>query len=88
VAAHGIVRLDGPAGTRVQVISNEQPVGAFELGDDEDWVERSFDIPAGMGGERSTIELRSESAPVTVFHYWFVEGLADRKEAPSPLTPD
>src|ERR1019366_9576152 len=37
VAAHGIVRLDGPAGTRVQVISNEQPVGAFELGDDQDW---------------------------------------------------
>jgi hypothetical protein len=88
VAAHGIVRLDGPAGTRVQVISNEQPVGAFELGDDEDWVERSFDIPAGMGGERSTIELRSESAPVTVFHYWFVDRSGPPGPRPPPVTPD
>jgi hypothetical protein len=80
-AAHGIVRLDGPAGTRVQVIANEQPAAAFELGDDEDWMECAFEIPAGMAGERSTIELRSESAPLTVFHYWFV----DRPGPPPPI---
>jgi hypothetical protein len=72
VAVRGIVRLDGPAGTRVQVIANEQPIGSFELGDDDDWVERAFDIPAGMGGERSTLELRSEGGALTTFHYWFV----------------
>jgi hypothetical protein len=87
VAAHGIVRLDGPSGTRILVIANEQPVGAFDLGDDEDWVEQSFDIPAGVGGERSTIELRSESAPITVFHYWFVDR-AGPPPAPPVLTPD
>jgi hypothetical protein len=72
VAVRGIVRLDGPSGTHVQVLANEQPIGSFELGDDEDWVERAFDIPAGIGGERSTLELRSEGGVLTTFHYWFV----------------
>jgi hypothetical protein len=84
-AGHGIVRLDGPAGARVEVLSNEQPVTAFDLGADEDWVEVSFEIPAGMVGERSTIELRSESAPLTVFHYWFIDRPGP---PPAPVTPD
>jgi hypothetical protein len=72
VAVLGIVRLDGPPGTRVHVLANEQPIGSFELGDDDDWVERTFDIPIGTGGERSTLELRAEGGAMTTFHYWFV----------------
>ncbi len=72
VAVRCIVRLDGKSGTRVRALANEQPLETFELGDDEDWVERSFDIPAGMGGERSSIELVTEGGPITTFHYWFV----------------
>jgi hypothetical protein len=71
-AVRGIVRLDGPSGTHVQVLANQQPIGSFELGDDDDWVERTFDIPAGVGGERSALELRSDGGAMTVFHYWFV----------------
>ncbi len=71
-AVRGIVRLDGPPGTHVQILANGQPIGSFELGDDDDWVERTFDIPAGMGGERSTLELRADGGAMTTFHYWFV----------------
>jgi hypothetical protein len=62
VALRGIVRVDGRAGTRVNVVANGRPVGVFELGDDEDWMERSFDIPPGSGRGPS----------ITTFHYWFV----------------
>jgi hypothetical protein len=69
----GIVRLDGKAGTRVQVIVNQRPLVTFELGDDEDWVERTFDVPPASGRGPSTIELRAEGGTITTFHYWFVD---------------
>jgi hypothetical protein len=72
VALRGIVRVDGRAGTRVNVVANGRPVGVFELGDDEDWMERSFDIPPGSGRGPSNLELRAEGAAITTFHYWFV----------------
>ena len=46
-AVHGIVRLDGRAGTRVEVLAGETPVAAFELGDDDDWVEKRVRDPRG-----------------------------------------
>jgi hypothetical protein len=75
IAARGIVRLDGQAGTRVQVLVNQRPVGTFELGDDEDWVERTFDIPGASGRGPSNVELRAEGGAITTFHYWFVTGI-------------
>jgi hypothetical protein len=72
VAVRGIVRVDGRAGTRVSVVANGRPAGVFELGDDEDWMERGFDIPPSSGRGPSNLELRAEGAVVTTFHYWFV----------------
>jgi hypothetical protein len=72
--AHGVVRLEGPAGARVRVLANDAPVASFELGEEEDgeWIERGFDLPASVTGERTRIEVRIEAGPVTTFHYWFV----------------
>jgi hypothetical protein len=72
LAARGIVRLDGPSGTRVRALANGQPIGEFDVGDDEDWVERTFEIPASVASERVRIELRVDEGAVTTFHYWFV----------------
>jgi hypothetical protein len=72
VAVRGIVRLDGRPGTRVRVVANQRGAGDFELGGDEDWVERTFEIPASSGRGPSTIELHAEGATITTFHYWFV----------------
>ena len=72
LAARGIVRLDGPSGTRVRALANGQPIGDFDLGDDEDWVERTFEVPASVASERVRIELRVDEGAVTTFHYWFV----------------
>jgi hypothetical protein len=81
VPVRGIVRVDGRAGTRVSVVANGRPVGGFEVGDDEDWMERGFDIPASSGRGPSNLELRAEGASITTFHYWFVVG------APASVTP-
>ena len=72
VPVRGIVRLDGRAGTRVDVIANKRPAGTFELGDDEDWMERSFEVPASSGRGPSNIELRARGGTIATFHYWFV----------------
>jgi hypothetical protein len=72
VAVRCIVRLDGPPGTRVRALANGQPMGGFDLGDDEDWEEQSFDVPASVATERTRIELRVDGGAVTTFHYWFV----------------
>jgi hypothetical protein len=71
--AQGIVRIQGAPGTVVQVFANRAPADRFELDDaDGNWVERSFDIPAGASGPHTRVELRVENASVSVFHYWFV----------------
>jgi hypothetical protein len=72
VVVRGIVRIDGRAGTRVAVIANGRPAGEFELGDDQDWMERTFEIPPSSGRGPSSIELRATGGLVTTFHYWFV----------------
>ena len=59
MAVRGIVRLDGKAGTRVHVVANKRPVADLELGDDEDWVERTFDIPAASGRGPTNVELQA-----------------------------
>jgi hypothetical protein len=81
IAARGIVRLDGKSGTRVEVLANQKTIATFSLGDDEDWVERTFDIPPGSG-DPLRLELRTD-APVTTFHYWFVAASAGASAGPS-----
>ncbi len=71
LTVRGIVRLDGRAGTRVDVIANQRRAGSFELGDDEDWTERTFEVPPSSGRGPSNIELRAEGGTLTTFHYWF-----------------
>ncbi len=58
VTVRGIVRIDGRAGTRVAVTANGRPAGEFELGEDQDWMERTFEIPPSSGRGPSNIELR------------------------------
>jgi hypothetical protein len=72
--AHGIVRLEGDADSRVELLANGERVGEFVLGDDDGWVERTFDVPANVAGSQTTIELRVTGPPLTVFHYWFGRG--------------
>jgi hypothetical protein len=72
ITVRGIVRIDGRAGTRVTVTANGRPAGEFELGDDPDWMERTFEIPPSSGRGPSNIELRMAGGVVTTFHYWFV----------------
>ena len=68
--AHGILRFEAAAGTRVRVLADGEPIAAFEAEPAEDWLERTFDVPGEVAGERTSFELRF-SAEVTTFHYWF-----------------
>jgi hypothetical protein len=73
VAARGVVRLQGPGGAQVRVLAGDQPVAAFDLdGEEEDWVEKAFDVPASVASARTPIEVRVGRSPVTTFHYWFL----------------
>ncbi len=69
VAARGIVRIEGSS--RVRVLANGEPVGAFDL-DGDDWSEQAFDVPASIASERTRIELYVGGGAMTTFHYWFV----------------
>ena len=58
--------------TAVRISANGRLVGQFLVGGKEDdWVERTFDIPPSASGPQTRVELRSGS-PITVFHYWFI----------------
>jgi hypothetical protein len=70
-AARGIVRVDGPRGTRIAVRVGGEPASQIVLGDDEDWTECTFDVPAHLAGERARVELVVDAGSVTTFHYWF-----------------
>lgn len=72
--ARGIVRLEGPPGTIVRVQASGEPAGEFGLTTADDWVERTFEVPARAAGPQTHIELRVQGGPITVFHYWFVGG--------------
>ena len=67
-----IIRLDAQPGTVIRALADDRPVGEFEIGDDPDWVERSFDLPPAVTGRATRMELHAIGGPVTVFHYWFV----------------
>ena len=70
----GIVRLEGSAGSQVRILANGEPVGSFDLGDDDegDWSERSFEVPASLAQDPTRIEVRVGAGAVTTYHYWFV----------------
>jgi hypothetical protein len=72
VGARGIVRLAGRPGTTVSVGARGAAVAEFTLGETDDWTEQAFDLPAASGPGRTSIELRTEDGPVTIYHYWFV----------------
>jgi hypothetical protein len=71
VAARGTVRLGGAAGVRVRVLADGDEIADFALGDDEDWVERSFDVPADDARALTHVEVEAEGGTLTTFHYWF-----------------
>ncbi|MDP9149942.1 MAG: hypothetical protein M3O36_08400, partial [Myxococcota bacterium] len=70
-ATVGIARMQGPRGTHVRVLANGEAIGAFDI-DDENWVERSFEVPARVAGPETHVELRAEPGPLTTYHYWFL----------------
>ncbi|HLK35726.1 MAG TPA: hypothetical protein VKU41_03165, partial [Polyangiaceae bacterium] len=80
--SRGIVRLKGSEGALVRVLAKGQPVAVLSFADDpdgaedepeaDDWVERTFDIPASATAARTPIELVVEGGTVSTFHYWFV----------------
>jgi hypothetical protein len=72
--ARAVVRLDGPPGATARVLADGQPIAEWEIGEDADWVERSFEVPASAARERTTIEVRFQGGLVTTFHYWFFGG--------------
>jgi hypothetical protein len=78
VAARGIARLEGTAGARARVLADGVAIAELTPGDDEDWVERTFDLPADTARERTHIELVVTGGTVTTFHYWFVATRVDR----------
>jgi hypothetical protein len=68
--ARCIVRLSGNDGTRVRILANGSPVGLFETTSEDDWVERTFDVPAGIAAARTLVELRTAGGEVETYHYW------------------
>ena len=71
-AAHGIVRLEAPTASTVHVLVDRTEVGAFTV-DDDAWQERSFDVPESMVTASTRVEVRSDDAPMTTYHYWFTQ---------------
>jgi hypothetical protein len=72
VATRAIVRLMAEPGSSVQVLANGRAIASFDVGDDQEWVERSFEVAAHAATERTQIELRVSPGTMTTFHYWFV----------------
>ncbi len=73
VAARGIVRVAGVAGTAVRILANDEPVAAFALGEDEEWEERAFEVSAGAATAHTRIEVRAPEGAITTYHYWFFD---------------
>jgi hypothetical protein len=68
--ARCIVRLAGNDGTRVRILADGKLVGSFDTTTDDDWLERRFDIPAGVAAPRTLIELRTAGGDIETYHYW------------------
>jgi hypothetical protein len=71
LAARGIVRIDGLRGTRIVVRVDGEPADQIVLDDDEDWAERTFEVPARLANDHARVELDVDTGAVTTFHYWF-----------------
>jgi hypothetical protein len=73
VAARGTIRLEGASGVRVRVVTDGDEIADFALGalGDDDWVERSFDVPADDARALTHVEVDAEGGTLTTFHYWF-----------------
>jgi hypothetical protein len=69
-AARCVVRLSGGEGTRVRVLANGRPAGSFDADADDDWTERTFDVPAEAASQRTPIEVRAAGGDIETFHYW------------------
>ncbi|MDP9036459.1 MAG: hypothetical protein M3O50_16785 [Myxococcota bacterium] len=69
-AVVGIARLQGRPGTHVRVLANGDVIGSFDI-DEENWVERSFEVPARVAGPETHVEMRADPDPLTTYHYWF-----------------
>ncbi len=74
--ARCIVRIEGSPESRVFVLVNDEPVTAFDVGGDGEWVERSFRVPPEMANASTRIELRVTDGTLTVYHYWFAVDVA------------
>jgi hypothetical protein len=69
--ARGIIRLEGSSRAEVSILVNGDPVASLDL-EGDDWVERTFAVPADDARVRTPLEVRIVGGPVTTFHYWFV----------------
>lgn len=68
--ARCVVRLSAGEGTRVRVLANGHSAGLLDAASEGDWMERSFDVPAGAAAERTAVELRATGGDIETFHYW------------------
>jgi len=72
--SHALVRLESARPTHVQVYVNGKDTVTFDTKGGE-WEEDAFAVPeVGGSGERASFELRS-SESLTVYHYWFTDGV-------------
>jgi hypothetical protein len=72
-AARCVVRLAGHEGTRVRILADGRPAGSFDAeatDDEDDWVERTFDVPAEAASPRTPIEVRAAGGDIETYHYW------------------
>jgi hypothetical protein len=69
-ATRCVVRLSGGEETRVRVLANGRPAGDFDTTSDDEWVERTFDVPAEAASPRTSIEVRAVGGDIETFHYW------------------
>jgi hypothetical protein len=67
----GVVRLEGAEGTTASVSIGGRILARFDAGEGG-WVERTFEVPGELAGERTPVEVRFAGGLATVYHYWFV----------------
>jgi hypothetical protein len=68
--ARCVVRLATREGTHVRVLANGRPAGSFDADADDDWIERTFDVPAEVASPRTSIEVRAAGGDIETYHYW------------------
>jgi hypothetical protein len=87
----GVMRVETQVeGVRAHVRVRDREISVVDVPALE-WIEIGFDVPAGLGGDVTPIEVRTEGGPLTTFHYWFADGRArggDREGAPPISSPE